>query len=76
MNEFKGQPESIVFEEQRPAFEAAAYKHYLQRHADGKTADRHTIPMQPDQLFWRQPDGDYGVLMFNYAWWGWKAGQM
>ncbi len=60
---------------QRQNFEAAAYAHYLQRHADGKTADRRDPPAQPHQLFWRQPDGEYGVLMFNASWWGWKAGQ-
>ena len=26
-----------------------------------------------DDLFWKQPDGTYGVLMFNAAWWGWQA---
>ena len=26
-----------------------------------------------DDLFWKQPDGSYGVLMFNAAWWGWQA---
>lgn len=60
---------------QRERFEKACYAHYLQRHADGKTADRHTVAMQPHQLLWRQPDGEYGVLMFNVAWWAWKAGQ-
>lgn len=61
--------------DQRNRFEEACYAHYLQRHADGKTADRHDPPMAPAGLLWRQPNGEYGVLMFNVAWWAWKAGQ-
>ena len=30
-------------------------------------------PGTRDDLFWKQPDGSYGVLMFNAAWWGWQA---
>ena len=57
----------------REAFEQAAYAHYLERHAAGLTADKADPPGSPESLFWRQPDGSYGVLMFNAAWWGWQA---
>lgn len=60
-------------EAQRRLFEQAAYQHYLARHAAGKTADRTMPPTTPDSLFWRQSDGEYGVLMFNASWWGWLA---
>lgn len=61
------------FEESRARFECLAYDHYLDRHAAGKTADCDEPPVSPSGLFWRQPNGEYGVLMFNGAWWAWRA---
>ncbi len=59
--------------DQRERFEQACYAHYLERHAAGKTTD-HMVPAGPrETLLWRQESGEYGVLMFNAAWWGWQA---
>ncbi len=55
------------------AFEQAAYVHYLERHAAGKTSDKDQSVGSRDDMFWKQEDGTYGVLMFNAAWWGWQA---
>ena len=64
-------PESEMAVE-RQCFEDAMYAHYERQKAAGK--------LKPDDgdgsreaLFWKQPDGSYGVLMFNAAWYGWQA---
>lgn len=64
-------------DQERTEFEAAAYAHFVTRRAQGKL-DRQLASDQggdetPEALFWKQPDGSYGVLMFNAAFWGWKA---
>lgn len=59
-------------EQVRNLFEQAAYQRYLDQRAAGVSADCGEPAVQPDGLFWRQPDGNYGVLMFNAAWWGWQ----
>lgn len=58
----------------RQAFEKAAYEHYLQRNAAGKTDHNAEGDGPPDALFWKDENGNYGVQMFNAAWWGWQAG--
>ncbi len=57
----------------RQAFEAAAYAYYQERHAAGKTSDSHEPIGSPENFFWKEADGTYGVLMNNAAWWGWQA---
>ena len=60
---------------ERTEFEAAAYTHFVTRRAQGKL-DRQLQDggdQTPEALFWKQPDGSYGVKMFQAAWWGWKA---
>lgn len=62
---------------ERTEFETAAYAHFVTRRAQGKL-DRQLAEDvggngTPEALFWKQPDGSYGVLMFNAAWWGWRA---
>ena len=53
-------------------FEDAAYALYQQKRTAG------TLPPDDgdgsrESLFWKQENGEYGVLMFNAAWWGWQA---
>lgn len=61
--------------EQRARFEAACYAYYLERHAAGKTEDRNEPVGTPEQMFWKQENGTYGVLMYNASWWGWQTAQ-
>lgn len=56
----------------REQFEQACYAHYLERHAAGKTADSQDGPSTREQLLWRDEKGNYGVLMFNGAWWAYQ----
>ena len=58
----------------REAFEKAAYNHYLQRKATGKIDPSAEGDGTPEAMFWRDENGNYGVLMFNAAWWGWQDG--
>ena len=64
--------QSAEMQAERRAFEAAAYARYQRMKAAG-------VPMSedgdgtPEGLFWLQPNGEYGVRMWNAAWWGWKA---
>ena len=57
---------------ERRAFEAAAFARYQTMKAAGllKPDDGDG---SPEALFWKQPNGEYGVLAFNAAWWGWRA---
>lgn len=56
----------------RQAFEDRCWQHYMaerqRRDMPGDVVDE--FPTR-EQLFWRQPGGAYGVLMFNAAWQGW-----
>lgn len=63
----------MTVEQERTAFEAAAYRHYLLQKARGKTDASAQGDGTPEALFWKTDSGDYGVLMFNAAWWGWLA---
>lgn len=60
----------------RAAFEAAALEHFIKRRDEGKAIDDNGSPATPEALFWKTPSGDYGVQMFNAAWWGWQARQI
>lgn len=66
-------------EAERTEFEYAAYAHFLERRAQGALDQQLAADaggdQTPEALFWRQPDGSYGVKMFQAAWWGWKAGR-
>lgn len=55
----------------RDAFEQACYQHYLEQHKAGKHGN--DTPMALKSLMWRQENGQYGVLAFNSAWWGWGS---
>ncbi len=57
----------------REAFERAAYNYYLERKAQGSLSPEGEGDGSIESLMWRQPNGQYGVLMFNAAWWGWNA---
>lgn len=65
----------VVRLDERERFEAAAYKLYQEKKAAGKLASQadQEGDGSPEALFWKQPDGSYGVLMMNAAWWGWQA---
>ncbi len=52
----------------RESFEKAAYNHYLQRKAAGKIDPSAEGDGTPEAMFWRDENGNYGVLMFNAAW--------
>ena len=61
--------------QERAEFEAAAYAHFLSCRASG-ALDRQLADGgdgTPEALFWKQPNGEYGVLAFNAAFWGWRA---
>jgi hypothetical protein len=57
---------------ERRAFEQAAYARYQTMKVAGLLA-KGDGDGSPEALFWKQPNGEYGVLMFNAAWWGWRA---
>lgn len=59
----------------RQEFENHAYAHYLQRKAAGKVDPTAEGDGGREALFWKQPDGSYGVLAFNAAWQGFKWGR-
>lgn len=56
---------------ERAEFEKACYTQYVCKKAAGALDLSQDGDGSQEALFWRQPDGDYGVLMFNAAWWGW-----
>jgi hypothetical protein len=66
-------PDTPYLAAQRERFEQACFDHYLGRHADGKTGDHMEPPGTRPDLMWRDEKGEYGVLMFNAAWWAWQA---
>jgi len=65
-------------EHTRRRFEDHCWQHYMaereRRDMPGDVPD--AFPTR-EQLFWRMPDGRYGVLMFNAAWlaWCWAMGE-
>jgi hypothetical protein len=58
---------------ERKLFEDAMFQHYLNQFAAGKLDMTQAGDGTPEALFWKQPNGEYGVLMFNAAWYGWRA---
>jgi hypothetical protein len=58
---------------ERALFEKAMFEHYLRQRALGVLDPNDEGDGTPEALFWKQPNGDYGVLMFNAAWYGWRA---
>lgn len=59
----------------RQEFEGKAYAHYLKRKAAGELDPNAEGDGSREALFWKQPDGSYGVLLFNAAWQGFKWGR-
>lgn len=66
------EPKTIDWDAERRRFEQAAYQHYLKRREAGKVVDCPDQPWTAEELLWRQPNGEYGVLQFNGAWWAWQ----
>lgn len=58
---------------ERDQFEEVALAHFVAQRAAGVqiSGDNGCEPTR-ESLFWRTNEGDYGVRMFNAAWWGWK----
>lgn len=57
----------------RDAFETAALSYAIERRAAGKAHFDNGAPATKESMFWRRDNGDYGVIMFNPAWWGWET---
>ena len=57
---------------EREAFETAVFSYYIGlklagwSHSDEGDLSRESI-------LWREPNGQYGVIALNAAWWGWQA---
>lgn len=58
----------------RKQFEDACLANFVERRASGNISDDNGSPATHEALFWRKANGDYGVTLFNAAWWGYKAG--
>lgn len=69
---FPGLLESLQ-ELERPRFEDACYAHFLARREAGKIDMADGGDGSREALFWRQENGEYGVLAFNSAWFGWLS---
>lgn len=61
-------------ESMRDQFEEVSLAHFVAQRATGAqiSGDNGCEPTR-EALFWRTSEGDYGVKMFNAAWWGWKS---
>jgi hypothetical protein len=67
-------PESLTSEDrERELFEQAAHAHYLTERGKRQIKDDFEVAATRENLMWRQPNGEYGVLIYNAAWWAWKA---
>lgn len=60
-------------DQERTRFEQAAMEHFAKRRQQGNVLDDNGCEITPENLFWKDGQGNYGVLMFNAAWWGWKT---
>lgn len=60
----------------RDKFEQQLFILYEQQAAAGKLDPALTGDGTPEALFWKLPNGAYGVAQFNSAWWGWQAGRL
>ena len=56
----------------RPQFEDALWSHYQALKARGWSAPEEGDPTNPESLFWREPNGQYGVRSVEAAWRGWQ----
>lgn len=66
--------------EDRTDFERRCLEHFKAKRAAGvDVIDDNGSPVTSEALFWRAPDGSYGVAAFNVAWiayqWGYEAGK-
>ena len=57
---------------ERERFEAAAFNYYTGLKAAGWSHPDEG-DNTPESLFWLQPNGQYGVINLNAAWWAWQA---
>lgn len=63
-----------IEELERTAFESATYDYYLAKRGRlGQLPHDTDAPSTREQLFWRKPDGSYGVEHLQGGWWGWKT---
>jgi hypothetical protein len=62
-------------ESEREVFEDEVFEYYSQIKAAGwHNPDEGDLSRE--SLFWRQPNGQYGVTNLNAAWWAWnKSGE-
>lgn len=60
-------------DQERSTFEQAALQLMVTQRAAGVPIvdDDLELPVAQDSVFWRDEKGDYGVKMFNAAWWAW-----
>jgi hypothetical protein len=59
-------------EDEREAFEAAVFAYYSGLKEKGWSHPDEG-DMSHESLFWLQPNGQYGVINLNAAWWAWQA---
>ena len=67
------QVERMLIEIERADFENAMFALYRRKREAGLIDPEGEGDGTPEALFWKQPSGEYGVLMFNAAWAGWRA---
>lgn len=76
---YKAKPQGFALElAMRQDFERRCMDHFNAKRAAGvKIIDDNGSPATPEALFWKNPDGTYGVQAFNVAWiayrWGFQA---
>lgn len=71
-------PECVVLRQMRQDFdERALALMQAKRIAEVPMTGDNGCPVTRESLFWRKPNGEYGVEMFNAAWigyvWGYEA---
>lgn len=57
---------------ERGFFEEACFQLYQKQVKSGDVKPGEDGDGSREALFWRKPSGDYGVDMFNAAWFGWS----
>ncbi len=62
-------------ESQITAFENEVWAYYQLLKAKGWSSPEEGDTSSREALFWRQPNGKYGVAQIEAAWWGWKLCQ-
>lgn len=60
-------------DELKELFERECYAFFQKRKADGFVDRNDTGDGTPEALFWKDEKGNYGVRMFNAAWWGFRT---